>query len=781
MFPIILDDMFRSTVAALRRRRAIGLPIAALAVIGWAMTAWASPPPVLHLDFEHGLTPAIGPKQPGEWSGKTPPQFDEQGLTGKGLLVTEASPGKITFPAPAGTRSQGTLVLWSRGLENWDIWGRGNNRHLWPGATLIETHGPEGGLLIYKWSWYESIACLLMPGGGQGNASLGEWPNFDQYQWTQIGISWQGADQGVKRLRLYLNGEAVRETGGQFPCDVFALSADVSQGSRRMYDDLKIWDRALPASEIKRLFRRDGQIVNQPVVSVPRLAAAPTIDGTIGPSEWDGATRITGLLDASTGEAAEHQSVMYLGYDAEYLYVAMTGDMTPYARDNPALVNEKFLRAEGRGRAANLDADDAVEMLFAPGYWQVADHRTPGAWKEYGLLANAAGACNACAYGPGGANAAWNPDCQMASHAGRDGWQFEARIWLAAFGGPAPRAGRALGAATGPRVATTQEPTRRLGLGPPRAAPCRTRHACIPARWAAPAVPFQPDPTCALYSQPKSDSPLGSLGMIAVRRRRRAAGAGRSARRAGPPRDRLPRDRSQPGVQGTNRSGETRHRHRAIAGRADRHAARPRPGRNRQTLHDRRLHDRAALVRSSGFGPRDDPSYVGAAVHRATVRDARHFVSRLRTVPGRTRPGHALRHSAGCLARRSANARCRRQDDLRTDRPAAVFLPDAVDRFERRYRPRHVYPLGRGSLGRQGAGPAGTGLHEVRQGPLVGQPLRLRRHRPGLGPLPLDRHEGRERKPSTSGPEATGSARGCCPSRSRRSARRSCGRPFAWS
>ncbi|MGA2618240.1 MAG: glycoside hydrolase domain-containing protein [Thermoguttaceae bacterium] len=513
MILTLLDGKFQSAGAATRGLRATCSPIAALAMFGCAMAALASPPPVLHLDFEHGLLPAAGPKKAGEWSGKTPPQFDPHGLTGKGLLVTDVTQGKITLPAPPGTRDHGTLLLWSRGLENWDIWGRGNNRHLWPGATLIEAHGEEGGLLIYKWSWYDSIACLLMPSDGQGNRSLGEWPNFDQYQWTQIGISWQGEPKGVKRLRFYLNGEAIRETGGQFPFDVFALTADASKGSRRMYDDLKIWDRAIPASEIKRMFRQDAQIVNQPVVTIPRLAAAPTIDGTIGPGEWDCAARITGLIESQTGEVAADQSAMYLGFDANYLYVAMTGDMPPYARDNPALVYEKFLRAEGRGRTASLDGDDTVEMMFAPGYWRTADHRTAGPWREYSLLTNAAGAYTACSYGSDGKDPAWNPYGRFASHAGRDGWQFEAAIPLAAFGGPAPAPGERWGLQLG-RIWRQLKNQHDVWAWGRRERPAPDKARMYPGKLGGPPVPFQPDPTCALHSQPNPDSPLSSLGLM---------------------------------------------------------------------------------------------------------------------------------------------------------------------------------------------------------------------------------------------------------------------------
>ncbi|MDD5705329.1 MAG: hypothetical protein PHR35_05350, partial [Kiritimatiellae bacterium] len=267
-----------------------------------AVAAAAAPAPLLQLDFEQGLMPEPGPRKEGAWGGKTQPQYDEHGLAGKALLVTGAEDVRVSFDAPAGTRDKGTLLFWSRGLENWDLWGRGNNRHLWWTSHFFQSGGDAGGVWFYKWGWYDTLTYLFLPREGGGNQAVGTWPPFDQYQWTQLGLSWQTQTGGLQRLRFFLNGEQVTETSGPFPFGTFSLFGNVPQGGRRSFDNLKVWDRSLPPSEVKRLFRQDAQIANQPVVSVPRLAAPPVIDGTLTVAEWAGAARVTGLLEARGGE-----------------------------------------------------------------------------------------------------------------------------------------------------------------------------------------------------------------------------------------------------------------------------------------------------------------------------------------------------------------------------------------------------------------------------------------------------------------------------------------------
>jgi len=461
--------------------------------------------------------PDIGGDEEGTWSGEKPPLFSAEGLCGPALLLSDdaATTGEVSFPAPDGTRDSGTLLFWSRGLENWDLWGRGNNRNLWPTTHFFRTGGERGEVWFYKWNWYGKVTYLWLPGGTQGNKVVGNWPKFDQYQWTQIGLSWQEGEAGKKRLHFYLNGKLTSETSGVFPFNGFSLGGryPLQPGGRRLFDELKIYDRALTASEVKRTYRLDAQPANRPVVSVPRLKKAPHVDGKMEPGEWAGAAAVTGMLDAKTGEVASEQSTVHLGYDQTYLYVAMMGEMTEPARRDPASVLETFLRTEITGRDDKVAADDTVEVILSPGYWNSGDHRTPGRWKEYRLLANAAGGYSACSYGLDGANPKWEAGWDFQSTVGADGWRFEARIRLDVFGPSGSVSGSRWGLQLGRIWKHLKNEHnvwawgRRDRIGPDQK---RMR----PGEIGGTSVPYQPDSTRRLHMQDDPDSALATLGVL---------------------------------------------------------------------------------------------------------------------------------------------------------------------------------------------------------------------------------------------------------------------------
>lgn len=68
-------------------------------------------------------------------------------------------------------------------------------------------------------------------------------------------------------------------------------------------------------------------------VSVPRLAAAPAIDGTIGESEWQGANAIELAYQTQPGDnaSASERTDVLLGHDTERLYIAFRAHDTEAA------------------------------------------------------------------------------------------------------------------------------------------------------------------------------------------------------------------------------------------------------------------------------------------------------------------------------------------------------------------------------------------------------------------------------------------------------------------
>jgi hypothetical protein len=387
--------------------------------LGWPAHAEADiPKPVLFLSFEQGLKPDIGPEGELQWSGRKPPQppqYVEQGVQGKALCITEDN-FNLGFTIPDRERPRGTLLLW-----------------------IKEPQGPTGSRFISSWGpgWTGVNRDMLQTSVLLGGVRYPAWGT----QWTQIGISWQNAgDSG--RVRIYLNGKRVQEVTGFFSTQRLLIGADfMPEGHSRLFDNVRMWDRVLTDAEVKRVYRQDFRETNQPIVSAPRLRQTPNLDGKIAPEEWTGAARITGMLDAELGEVAADQSAFLFGYDTTHLYIALHGEMTELARTNPALVYEKFLRAEGKGNDGKVTDDDAVEIVLAPEFWRVESHRESGAWKEYRVLANAVGGHYAQSYAQHAAPSAWNVPWQSASAAGPHGWQLEARIPLDALGVPPPQPG----------------------------------------------------------------------------------------------------------------------------------------------------------------------------------------------------------------------------------------------------------------------------------------------------------------------------------------------------
>ena len=185
-------------------------------------------------------------------------------------------------------------------------------------------------------------------------------------------------------------------------------------------------------------------------MTAARLAVGPTLDGRVGAEEWAGAARITGMLEARSGERAADQSGFFLGYDDAHLYLAMTGEFTKVARDNPALVYEKFLKIEGDPKQ-----DDLIEAILAPDYFR-ADLKQLGAWtdeKQHPQCYSPKSAGDtfiqsrpvgdwrtAAAFGPDAGENKAGLKWETASSASSAGWQFEARIPLAALA-DAPKPG----------------------------------------------------------------------------------------------------------------------------------------------------------------------------------------------------------------------------------------------------------------------------------------------------------------------------------------------------
>lgn len=380
--------------------------------------------PVFRLSFEKGLAPDHDNKVKGDWFGKEAPRFSEYGLKGKALLVGYENGLEAKFKMPESATKTGTILFWSKGDKNWDLYGGPNS-----GATssqFFKGWGPKGWSSIYKWT-YDTAGIKLMTGTGSSATHQLFYPRFDAMEWTQLGLTYEN-----DHVRLYLNGNLVQEDKN-FPFELtsFAIGGNKGpDGCERLLDELVIYDKALSASDIKKIYRRDLGLCNKPLATIPLLSTAPVVDGTIAAAEWEGAAQVRGLIRFSTGERAEDETSVLLGYSGKMLYVAMHGDLTEIARTRPEQVAmDGFLYNTRTQHDQDVDADDAFEIVMAPRFWNSEDST------EYRMLANSAGISYDYYSSPtDGLNLAWNPDWKTASKVDPQGWDFEAAIPLDSFG-----------------------------------------------------------------------------------------------------------------------------------------------------------------------------------------------------------------------------------------------------------------------------------------------------------------------------------------------------------
>lgn len=98
------------------------------------------------------------------------------------------------------------------------------------------------------------------------------------------------------------------------------------------------------------------QDLELPQLTVPRLATAPTIDGTVAPGEWDRAGAATGFFHYLERQLADQQPVVLMGYDDDNLYLCY---VVPARRGQAPT-------ASVTKRDGPVHREDAVEFLLLP-------------------------------------------------------------------------------------------------------------------------------------------------------------------------------------------------------------------------------------------------------------------------------------------------------------------------------------------------------------------------------------------------------------------------------
>ncbi len=151
----------------------------------------------------------------------------------------------------------------------------------------------------------------------------------------------------------------------------------------------------------------------QPLTTAVRTDGAITLDGTLDESAWNGAIAASDFRILETDDVPARPSTFRLLYDSEALYLGLK---CPWPAGS--------LQALPEPRATSHDAgaygDEALEFYLRPKpdeqYWH--------------LVFNVAGV----RYDARGMDKAVNPDWQVATQSGPEGWSAEARIPFASLG-----------------------------------------------------------------------------------------------------------------------------------------------------------------------------------------------------------------------------------------------------------------------------------------------------------------------------------------------------------
>lgn len=162
----------------------------------------------------------------------------------------------------------------------------------------------------------------------------------------------------------------------------------------------------------------------QPVLTVPPVKdKAPLIDGHVKFDEWYYAAVVSSFYDPEVGGLGPYPATMYLSYDNDALYVAMT------IHRHPMYPTPKSTFAAGPHESIWWK-DDNFELVIEPG--EIDKDTKFG----YAFAGNSVGGYSDLRYsGAAGSDAAWNGKWEYKAERGRDTWSAEVKIPFSQFEG----------------------------------------------------------------------------------------------------------------------------------------------------------------------------------------------------------------------------------------------------------------------------------------------------------------------------------------------------------
>ena len=159
-----------------------------------------------------------------------------------------------------------------------------------------------------------------------------------------------------------------------------------------------------------------------PELVVPKTSHPPVIDGKMAPGEWNRAAAATGFTVAFAGDLAKNQSVFWVTYDDQFIYVCFKNYRGPH---------DDLLKKTARG-----DDDESIVFDHSNEIW-ITPPATPLA--TYQTLMNSYPAIYDCKKIPsvGYTSKSWRGDWTAVASETADYWIVEARAAIKSFGASA--------------------------------------------------------------------------------------------------------------------------------------------------------------------------------------------------------------------------------------------------------------------------------------------------------------------------------------------------------
>jgi len=225
-----------------------------------------------------------------------------------------------------------------------------------PGPAIFSVYSCLKTLCVGVWDQKRQLVCYL------GTPSP-----WHKGEWHHVQVRWG------RQLELWMDGErrGAKDWVGMFgPMNFGPEELRMYLGSRIGYSTV---ESEFAVDELRVLGPGGEQAPPYPVITCPRLLRPPRIDGVLEEGEWDAAGRTTGFVGLNENSLVEDQTAVFVGHDAENLYVA-------FKCTDP---QKRPLECTLTGRDSAVYKEDAVDIFIQPG---------PGTYPYYQLVTNCIGA-----------------------------------------------------------------------------------------------------------------------------------------------------------------------------------------------------------------------------------------------------------------------------------------------------------------------------------------------------------------------------------------------------